>query len=189
MHRLVAGRTGMGKSTLMREHLLPAWRRQGYSVAILDPLAQQWGPAKLKDSHLWMTTDPYEFLAALKAARRMVFVVDEPDLSIKTDAKTERAMQWAGTVSRNYGHLGYFLCQSAYQLPPRFRACCTWGYIFNQVEPDARCLSQLFGEDLMAATTLPDGTFLHVKPLQKPVRTTIFKPRHLPQIAGSKRTR
>lgn len=183
VHRLVVGRTGMGKSRVMRERIIPGWLRHPRTprqVAVLDPLGQDWGRG------CWVTTDPYEWLDVLKRSRYVVGVVDEPELAINADPKLMQAMLWAATISRNYGHLIYFLAQSGYQLPVRFRSQCTWGYVFQQFPHDCRALVETFGnhELMTLPTQLPPGTCLLVKPLAQPVLVKVFDPPASQAIAG-----
>ena len=70
MHWSLTGITGCGKSRLLKEVIIPTHRRAGRWVGVLDPLGATW-PAD------WSTNDPMRFVAAARASRSCVWVVDE----------------------------------------------------------------------------------------------------------------
>lgn len=168
MHRAVVGRTGMGKSRMLRERIIPAWIRQRRPVYVLDPVGQAWGAT-------WQTDDPYLFLEVVQRSRGCVLVIDECDEMLRASGEQERALKYLATRSRNDGHLAYFLAQRLMQIPPSYRNQCSWGYVFNQVEEDAQEARKLFGEPILEqATTLPPGVCYHVRPLSPPTLIKVF---------------
>ncbi len=161
----------------MREVVIPSWlypgryriKRPARHVLVLDPqLKAGWGAT-------WVTKDPYEWLAALKASRSCVGVYDEAGNQLESDPKLEREMGWAAMESRNNGHLIYFLAQRAGQLPLGMRNQCGQAYVFHQrSEYDRRWLSVTYGAEMFAANTLGVGECLIGLPMQKPVKTRFF---------------
>lgn len=133
----VIGKSGCGKSRLVRDVILPAWVRRGYSVAVLDPLCQPWPGAN------WQTNDPARFLAMAKASEQCVLVVDEAQDTMRGTPQRERDMAWLSLQSRNRGHVVYFLGQRALQLPPNVRNQLTHAYAFHQTTKDAEDLGSL----------------------------------------------
>jgi hypothetical protein len=167
MHWLIVGVTGSGKSRIMRETVIPCWKRQGVAVAVLDPLGQRWGAN-------YETPDPVRFLARLKASRRVVAVVDEWPHFAK-DWKTFNELQWLATIARNQGILSYFLAQRAMQVHPNVRNQCSKGLIFRQRPADAAILADLFDCDAInGATQLPLGECMRVEPFKPPVKIKAF---------------
>lgn len=161
MHWIITGISGCGKSRAMREIIIPAHRRAGRWVGVLDPLGGTW-PSN------WTTTDPMAFVAAAKASRNCVWVVDEYG-QFTADYAVMRALEWLFTVARNYGHLSYALAQRVKQIPPNVRNQCSHGLIFNQQGADLADLAAMMNQpDIMQAAAFPPGVAIVVEPFEKP---------------------
>lgn len=167
MHWLVTGITGCGKSRIMREVIIPAHRRAGRWVGVLDPLGGIW-PAN------WTTTDPLAFVAAAKNSSRCVWVVDEY-AQFTADYKTMKALEWIFTVGRNRGHLAYALAQRLMMIPPNVRNQCSHAVVFNQQSTDLEDLAGLMNQPgIRAAATFPAGKALLVEPFTEPRPVVLF---------------
>jgi hypothetical protein len=169
MHRLVVGETGCGKSRMMRERIIPEWLRRGRAVVVLDPLSQPWRAT-------WQTSDPYEWLGTLQRSEGCVAVWDECGTMIEERPELRRDLLWSATVSRNRGHLVYFLSQRFYLVPPSYRYQCTWGYLFRLRGRDLREAVELFPEPGLdtALPNLVPGECILTKPFEKPVKFRVF---------------
>ena len=166
MHWLVTGISGCGKSRVMREFVIPAHRRAGRWVGVLDPLGSTW-PSN------WTTSDPQAFVAAAKASRNCVWVVDEYG-QFTSDYDTMRSLEWLFTVARNYGHLSYALAQRVKQIPPNVRNQCSHALVFNQQGADLADLAAMMNQPgVMDAVNFPAGVALVVEPFKppKPIKT------------------
>lgn len=169
MHRLITGITGSGKSRLVREVLIPAWRKRRAPVLVLDPIGQRWGDVQ------YQTADPWLFLEKAQKSKGCVLIIDECEESLRSTPKVERGLKYLATMSRNDGHVAYFLAQRALQIPPSYRNQCSWAYAFQQNGKDAAELCQLLNRpELLTVTGLPLGTFLHVRPGAKCVKIRLF---------------
>jgi hypothetical protein len=167
MHWSVTGMSGAGKSRFMREYRIPAHRRAGTRVAVLDPLGQSW-PAD------YVTTDPDQFLSVARASRSIVLVIDEY-AHFTTDYRTMRALEWCFTMARNHGHLSYALAQRLMMIPPNVRNQCANAVVFRQASRDLDDLAALLDQPaIIRASTFPPGHALIVKPFAEPVEVRTF---------------
>ncbi len=168
-HVLVAGETGYGKSRMMRERIVPEWLRRNRPVVVLDPLSQPWGATV-------QTADPYEFLELMKRSEGCIGVWDECGTMLDSEPQLKRDLQWLATVSRNSGHMIYFLSQRLYLIPPTFRYQCTRAYLFRLRRRDAIEAAEAFPEpDLEnVLPTLGVGECIVIAPLAAPVKTRVF---------------
>lgn len=169
MHALVAGETGCGKSRMMRERIVPEWKRRGRPVVVLDPLQQPWGAT-------FQTTDPYEFLATMQRSEGCIGVWDECGTMLDSEPRLKRDLQWLATVSRNGGHMMYFLSQRFYLVPPTFRYQCSRAYLFRLRGRDAIEAAQTYPEPGLE-TILPGlgvGECIAIAPFGKPVKFKAF---------------
>lgn len=159
---MILGTTGCGKTQVMKRIRIPAHRRRGEKVIVLDPLEQPgWGAD-------FQTADPGEFLAVAKASRRCVLVIDEwPYLQDNYGYDEWRPLVWSYTVARNYGHLAYAMGQTQMWIPKSVRRQCPAGIIFQMLDP-ADCLevSRILGCPAMATLpmSLPLGSGFLVHP-------------------------
>lgn len=168
MHWIVTGISGCGKSRALREHIIPAHRRAGRWVGVLDPLAGTW-PAN------WTTTDPLAFVAAAKSSRDCVWVVDEYG-QFTADYATMRALEWLFTVARNFGHLSYALAQRVKQIPPNVRNQCSHALVFAQQGADLADLATMMNQPgILEAANFPPGRALLVEPFKTPQPVETFK--------------
>lgn len=169
MHRLITGISGSGKSRLLREVIIPSWRRRRVPVMVLDPIGQQWGDVQ------YQTTDPLLFLEKVRNSKGCIGIVDECEEALRASSAIERACKYFATMSRNDGHLFYFSAQRALQIPPSYRNQCSWAYAFQQNPADAEELCRLLNRpELRVLPTLPLGTFLHVRPGVKCTKIRLF---------------
>lgn len=167
MHWTVTGMSGAGKSRVMRDYIIPAHRRLGRKVLVLDPLAQPW-PA----DHA--TADPDEFVRIARASRSLVLVVDEY-AQFTGDYQTARALEWCFTVARNSGHLSYALAQRLLMIPPNVRNQCSRALVFRQAAADLADLARLLDDPrIMRAAQFPAGRCLKVEPFADPVEVRTF---------------
>lgn len=167
MHWTVTGISGCGKSRVMKEFIIPAHRRAGRWVGVLDPLESRW-PAD------WSTSDPAAFVAAAKASRGCVWVVDEY-AQFTQDYAIMRQLEWLFTVARNRGHLSYALAQRVKQIPPNVRNQCSNAIVFNQQGADLADLAAMMNQPaILDASAFPPGRCLVVKPFENPVPVTVF---------------
>jgi hypothetical protein len=169
MHRLVCGETGCGKSRMMRERIIPEWIRRGRPVVVLDPLQQPWRATM-------QTTDPYEWLETMQRSEGCIGVWDECGFMMEENPALKRDMIWSATVSRNKGHLVYFLSQRFYLVPPSYRLQCTWAYLFRLRGRDLKEAVDLYPEPSLesALPALVPGQCILVKPFEKPVKFRVF---------------
>jgi hypothetical protein len=170
MHRLVVGETGCGKSRMLREIIIPEWIRRGHPVCVLDPLSQPWRAT-------YQTTDPHDWLDTLRRSKGCIGVWDECGNMCEEEPALKRELNYAATVSRNDGHLVYFVGQRLYQIPPTFRNQCSWSYLFRlRGRRDVQEAADLF-PDQGVAESLPGldyGECFLLRPFKKPVKTRIF---------------
>lgn len=168
MHCSVTGMTGSGKSRLCREHILPAYGRQGIKRAVLDPLKQPW-PAEV------VTDDPEHFLKIAKASRSLVLIVDEFPHWVASDYRIGKALEWCFTIARNFGHLSYALAQRLMQIPPNVRNQCSKAVVFKQATADLQDLAILYDQPaILRAAAFPPGRALMVEPFTEPREIRTF---------------
>lgn len=167
MHWSLTGITGCGKSRLLKETIIPAHRRAGRWVGVLDPLGAQW-PAD------WCTDDPMRFVAAARASRSCVWVVDEFRHFAKNwDALME--LEWLFTIGRNHGHLCYAVAQRMMMVPPNVRDQCSHAVVFQQPRASLQHLvDQMNCPGILEAESLPKGTAIVVEPFENPRKIKLF---------------
>ena len=171
----VIGYTGSGKSRMMREVILPAWRKQRVAALVLDPVGQGWGAPP---PWVWQTRDPDTWLAKCQQSRRCVLVMDECALHVGQGGMVAKTLAWAPCTSRNNGHMLYMLGQRTMHLPPSYRSQCSEAFLFWQPElreaEEAAVMagqSRAFGA---AVHQLPLGQCYHVLPRQPPRLIKVF---------------
>lgn len=179
IHWGVFGESGSGKSVTMSQFIVPTWlwpdrynlKRPPRKVLICDPqLKAMW-----RGKYTFITKDADEWMAALKLNRDCVGVWDEAGNSLQSDRKLERRMGWVPMESRNNGHLIYFICQRAGQLPIGYRNQCAQAFVFWQRSSyDRRELAESYGERMMEANKLTVGECFIAQPMKEPVKTRFF---------------
>lgn len=168
MHWAVLGVSGCGKSRLLKQVIIPTWRRAGVPVAVLDPLEAPDWHADMQDS------DPARFMNRVKKSSRIVVVIDEV-AQVCAEHRHRIMVEWAATVARNRGILSYFLAQRAMQVHPNIRNQCTNGIIFNQPMADLEEVSKLLNQpDVMQAANFPKGIAALVRPFEKMTKIKVF---------------
>lgn len=169
MHWLITGTTGSGKSRVLKETIIPAHRRLGRKVVVLDPLGVPW-PCD------WQTTDPERFMATVEASRGLVIVIDEwPHFMEFYPWAVWRRLIWCYTIGRNYGHLSYAVAQRAMMVPPSVRNQCSNALVFKQTSADCAIVADLLAQPAaMEPASYPLGTAMLVQPGQNPRRLKVF---------------
>lgn len=171
----IIGYTGSGKSRMMREVILPQWRKRGVSALILDPVCQGWGA---RPPWAWQTADPYAYLEKAKASRRCVLVVDECKQHVGKSQKIANDLAYIPCVSRNHGHYVYLMGQRTFHLPPDYRSQCSEAFLFWQPE-----LKEAIEAAIMAGLPsswghrihqLPLGQCYHCRPREAPRLLKVF---------------
>ncbi len=161
---------------MMREIIVPGWKsdklapnKKPRPVLVLDPLGQPWNATQ-------QTRDPYEFLEMMQRSRGCVGIWDECGYMMEENPKLKRDLSYLATVSRNDGHIMYFLSQRFYLVPPTFRLQCTYAYLFRLRGRDAIEAVDLFPEPglELALPALAVGECIVLKPFQKAVKTRVF---------------
>lgn len=154
---------------MLRERIVPQWIRAGRPVVVLDILRQPWGAT-------YQTDDPYEFLATMQRSEGCIGIWDECGTMCDSEPRLKRDLQWLATVSRNAGHLVYFVSQRLYLVPPTFRYQCTRAYLFRLRARDAVEAAELYPEPGLEATlpNLASGECIVINGGQKAVRTRVF---------------
>lgn len=151
----------------MREIIIPALRRRGVPVCVLDPLQQRWGAD-------WQTDDPMLFVRRARVSRGCVWVIDEfPHFAKNHDYLME--LEWLFTIARNYGHLSYAMAQRLMQIPPNVRNQCSNAIVFRQAKRDLWDLAEIMDNpSIVGARDLPQGTGLMCQPFKNPVTIRVF---------------
>lgn len=169
MHWLITGMSGCGKSRLLKEHIIPAHRSAGRWVGVLDPVGAPW-PAN------WTTSDPLAFVAAAKASRSCVWIVDE-FRTFMDDYKARSALEWLFYAGRNFGHLAYACAQRMKMIPPNVRDQCSHAVVFQQpAESLAQLVEQYNQPAIMQAATFPPGVAMIAEPFKPPRIIRTFTP-------------
>ncbi len=172
VHHAILGASGTGKSRVMKQFSIPAHRRAGQKVAVLDPLQMPGWNADFQ------TDDPERFLHVAMHSRSCVLVIDEwPHLMEFFPWKVWRQLIWCYTIGRNFGHLAYALGQTPKWIPRPVMRQCGNGLIFRLEPADAADVAYTMGEPRLAeCATFEDGTawMLRNGILQK---IEVFKPK------------
>lgn len=182
IHWGVFGESGSGKSVSTSQYIAPSWlwparfglKRPARHVLVCDPQMK----AMWRGKCTWITPDVDAWVAAMKASRECVCIWDEAGNSMEADPAMALRHSWVAMQSRNLGHLVYFLCQRAGQLPIGVGNQCAQAYVFFQRSPyDRRILAQAYGEEMHQAGQLTVGECLIGQPMKKPVKTRFFSVR------------
>jgi hypothetical protein len=170
MHWLVTGISGCGKSRIMKQVIIPNWRRQGVKVAVLDPLqAPDWNAD-------FQEHDPDRFMDRVEQSRRIVVVIDEFGRFTR-DYKAFARLEWCATIARNRSILSYFLAQRVMQVHPNVRDQCSNALLFRQTARDLEEIGMLLNEPRCSeAAGFEKGLCLTVKANENPVKIRVFHP-------------
>ncbi len=165
---LIVGMTGTGKSTLLKQYIIPPWVAQGVPVIVCDLIGAKW------DGASWATRDPRAFLAAVNGSQRIVGIVDEFYDVIGKDYNLSVECAPLATMARNFGNRMYFCTGRTNGVPPTYRNACREVYAFYQTPKDAAILVDNYGDEMLRETsTLKDGEVIHWRRGHGAYRTTI----------------
>jgi hypothetical protein len=171
LHDLIVGMSGRGKSRLLKEVIIPAWRKRGRLALVYDPTGQAWPGAH------WVTSDGYAFIRRAKASKNCLLVVDEVR-NFRDDYQLETEAHWLGTQSRNLGHKAIFSGQFTKHAHPNLRGNCSTFWAFAQNPRDAQILVTEFNvpESVRAdLPRLPRGVCIRAEVCGNPVKYRTFK--------------
>lgn len=161
-HWLISGMSRCGKSTVLKELIIPQHRRAGRWVGVLDPLnAPGWGAD-------WVTDDPFRFVAAARKSTRCVWIVDEFRV-FATDYKALKELEWLFFAAGNYGHLCYASAQRLMMIPPNVRDQCSHSITFQQTRRGLETLAEQFNQPaILQAESLPRFHAIVAEPFKEP---------------------
>lgn len=151
MHKLIAGTTLSGKSTLAKD-LSALYMARGRQVLVLDELmAQDWHAALVTDN-------PDEFLEAFWNSRNLAVFIDEAGESV---GRYNEAMSKTATRGRHWGHFCHYICQRPTMLGRNVRGQCSEVFAFTLDQKDADSLAEDFVQpELRKAPTLMQGEYI-----------------------------
>jgi len=151
-HTLVIGKTGSGKTTLIRQIAKTA-QNKGTQLLVLDPTPanDQWGAD-------YVTDDPHEFLQVVFANTRCLCIVDEAGSMIGRFGKDKNDL---ATRSRHMGHSVIFITQDVKSLDNIVREQVRDVIVFRVGRKRAAELAEDFADDnLKMAGELVSGECL-----------------------------
>lgn len=136
MHTLILGRTGTGKTSLLKL-LSNEYRRRGIESLIFTSIRREF------EGYGHVHYDLDEFLSVVFASRRCAVFVDEAGEAVDRSHITKTAP--LATRSRHLGHAVHFSAQRASMIWPTVRDQCERAYIFRVSISDARDLANDYG--------------------------------------------
>lgn len=154
-HSLIIGMTESGKTTLVT-NMSRSYRENGIKVIILDPLLD---PRWQAD---YITSDPLEFMTIVQnpETKNCAIFIDESGEMV---GQYTTEMFWLATRARHYGHNTHFISQRAAQLNPTVRDQCSYLFLFNCSQKDAKELSNGWNREIIQdAHTLGKGEYFLV---------------------------
>lgn len=151
-HVLIVGITESGKTTLARR-LAASYKRQGYTILVLDPLRDpRWNAD-------FITSDPQHFLEVFWKSRRCMVFMDEGGESV---GRYDLAMQKTATRGRHMGHSCHYIAQNAVQIAPIIRDQCTHLFLFNSPMRSCKALAEEFNRpELLNGVNFKQGEYIH----------------------------
>ena len=169
MHTLIIGRSGTGKSALVKQ-IGSALREQSETVYGFNPTSEA-GYSR-RDSFgcvaaEWETHDADVFaekieteIASGKAGKRFLLIDECHEFFRRAEG---RQALWIATRGRHFGLNIIGATQRGAEIHPTFRAQCSTVYVFACSLTDARFLSDEFGSrEIADAVSLPVGSFLKI---------------------------
>lgn len=164
-HGLFLGQTESGKTTLARQ-LSHKVKAQGHSVLVLDELCD---PGWAAD---FQTADPEKFLEVFWANRSCYVFIDEAGDAV---GRYDETMRKTATRGRHWGHSCFYLSQRGATLDTTVRAQCRHLFLFTSSADDCKILAREFNcPELIQATSLPQGAYLHKSKFGPLVRGKVF---------------
>lgn len=154
MHVLILGRTGTGKSTLLKM-LAAQYKRSGVEPLIYTAIRGE------LDSYGQCYYEIEPFLARVFAEKKRPVFVDEAGEVVDRSHIARTAP--LATRTRHLGHALHFSAQRAALIMPTARDQCERAYIFRVSSTDARDLSNEYGNAaLLEACTLSKGEYFKI---------------------------
>lgn len=136
MHTLVIGRTGTGKTTLVKQ-IVHKYNNNKINTCVLTPIVESSWNAD------FITDNPDDFVKVLFDNDNCLGVVDEAgDKEIA--GRYAGVMTKTATISRNFGHRMIYISQRAKMLDPNIRAQCTDIYVFYSSPNDIKDIDNEF---------------------------------------------
>lgn len=169
---LITGKPRCGKSYWLKRVGIPWLRRQGVSVAVLDPILGgldanvakgQWGAD-------YVTDNVDAFMSIFRASHHCAFVVDECG-RMCSEYENRIKLEAIPVTGGNRGNLGLFVGQRTMMVPPNIRNLCDSAVLFRQQQADLEDLARLFDEPrILEAATFGQGEYMMVEPFKEPTR-------------------
>ncbi len=156
MHVLILGRTGQGKSTLLRQ-LSRQYQKAGVRTLLFTTVQS----ASDRQSFSEVYYDRAQFMQRVFASTRCCVFIDEAGEMVNRSLATET--QILATRTRHLGHSVHFAAQRAAMIVPTVRDQCERAYIFRVSWSDAKALADEYGEpDVLAARSFRKGEYIVV---------------------------
>ncbi|MDH4379167.1 MAG: hypothetical protein QE263_04605 [Vampirovibrionales bacterium] len=164
-HSLVAGRSGFGKTTLVKG-LAQRFSDGGTPVLVLTTFPQDSWPAD------YITDNPEEFIEKVFFHTGCFVVVDEGG---EFAGQYNKTMSKLATRGRHNGHICVFIAQRATMINVNIRANCNNLFIFKSCVDDCKILANDFAvSDLTGASNLEPGKCIAVIGSQEPQLMRVF---------------
>lgn len=174
MHWTVTGISGSGKSHYLKRFVIPAAKRNGVMVAVLDPVIppkaamREWGAD-------YVTADPFELVKVLMQSKGVLTVIDEYG-RYRKKFEYEQRLEWCTTEARNWGHLTHCCAQRLMMIPPSVRNNCDNAVVFRQARKDLAELAEHHDQpSLMDVAGWPKGLAYTVRPFEPLVKIRVFE--------------
>jgi len=169
-HCAIYGMTESGKTTIVKQELIPLYRQRGINVIVLDPLLTQWGEPE--DEGVFVTDDVDEFLRTVWRSRNCALVIDEASESA---GHYDKAMVKVATRSRHLGHNAHFIVQRANLISNTIRDQCSFMFLFASGKKDSVQHAEEWNDpQLLDATQLKQGEYFYIRRMEKAERRKLF---------------
>ncbi len=170
MHGCFFGRSFTGKSWKAQD-VAGGFKRASVGVLALAPTAEL--EAWRRVTH-WATDDIDLFCRKVAASRRCAVFAELADSEAdKFDPRIRRMF----TRGRHDGHRVFFVAQRFSQVEPTVREQCAFLWLFKTSAKAAAVMAEEFADPgLLAATTLPDRSFLFKRGNQPAQRVIVPLP-------------
>jgi len=157
IHILIIGQSCSGKTSLAKK-MAQEFFKQGYKIAILEPIIVDWGISEKNIS--LHTSDPEKMLWFVKHNKNHKIFIDESEEMLKRDKR----FNFFATRSRQYGHQVCFIGPEFTMILPAVRNQCTCVAAFKQCLDASIMLSRKYSDDgFMQCATLEKGTCVYKK--------------------------